>query len=166
MSTIFKRRSIRNYTNRVVPEKLIEKILRAGMAAPSAGNQQPWHFIVIDERKILDSIPDFHPSSKMLKEVNHAIVVCGELAREKAEGYWIQDCSAATQNMLLMATELELGSVWLGVHPIKERVEGVKNLLKIPDGVMPLCIIAIGYPDESKEPVDRFDSSRIHNNSW
>ena len=166
MSIIFKRRSIRKYTDKVMPEEIIEKLLRAGMAAPSAGNKQPWHFIVINDRNVLDEIPKFHPSSQMLKEVNHAIVVCGDLALEKANGYWIQDCSAATQNMLLMATELGLGSVWLGVHPIEERVNGVRKLLGIPDGIMPLSVVAIGYPNEVKSPVDRFDTTRIHHNRW
>jgi nitroreductase len=166
MSVIFKRRSIRKYKDKVLPEEVIEKLLRAGMAAPSAGNAQPWHFIVIDDKNLLDEIPNFHPSSKMLKEVSHAIVVCGDLSLEKARGYWIQDCSAATQNILLMATELGLGSVWLGVHPIEERVNGVRKLLQIPEGIIPLSIIAVGYADESKEPVDRYNVERIHNNKW
>jgi nitroreductase len=166
MSVIFKRRSIRKYTDKVVPKELIEKILRAGMAAPSAGNRQPWHFIVISDKNIINEIPEFHPSAMMLKEVNHAIVVCGDLALERAKGYWIQDCSAATQNMLLMATELGLGSVWLGVHPIEERVKGIKELLEIPEGIMPLCVIAIGYPNETKSPIDRYNTTRIHNNKW
>ena len=97
------------------------------MAAPSAGNQQPWHFIVIDDREILSEIPKFHPYSKMLNEASCAIVVCGDVTLQRFEGYWVQDCSAATQNMLLMATELGLGSVWLGAYPREERVEALKK---------------------------------------
>lgn len=166
MNAIFERRSIRKYTDRKVTEDLIEKILRAGMAAPSAGNQQPWHFIVIDDRNILDEIPKFHPNSKMLMEASCAIVVCGDLKQQKYEGYWIQDCSASMENMLLMAQELGLGAVWLGVYPVEERVKGVVNLMGLPENVMPLSIMSIGYPAEKKEPADRFDPSRIHRNRW
>lgn len=166
MSVIFKRRSIREYTDKIVPDELIEKVIRAGMAAPSAGNQQPWHFIVIDDRETLNEIPKFHPHSNMLKKASHAIVVCGDLPRQRYEGYWVQDCSAATQNMLLMATELGLGAVWLGVYPVDDRVKALKDLLDIPEEVIPLCIVSIGYPAENKGPAERFDASRIHKNKW
>ncbi len=166
MSAIFERRSIRKYTDKEVSEELIEKILRAGMAAPSAGNQQPWHFIVIDDRDVLIEIPKFHPNSRMLMEASRAIVVCGDLKLQKYEGYWIQDCSAAMENMLLMVQELGLGAVWLGVYPVEERVKGVVKLLNLPENIMPLSIISIGYPDEKRDPVDRYNPSRIHRNRW
>ncbi len=166
MHAIFKRRSIRRYTNKIVSDELLEQILKAGMAAPSAGNQQPWHFVVIDDREILNEIPKVHPYSNMLKEASHAIVVCGDTSRQRYEGFWVQDCSAATQNMLLMATELGLGSVWLGVYPNKERVNAIKELLNMPENVIPLCIVSVGYPAETKEPADRFDAARIHRNRW
>ena len=166
MNAIFKRRSIRKYTKEQVSDELIESLLRAGMAAPSARNRQPWHFVVIDARKILDEIPKFHTYSHMLKEASHAIVVCGDVSPQGSEDYWVQDCSAATQNILLMATELRLGSVWLGVYPNKDRVRGLKDLLSLPEHIMPLCIISIGYPAETKEPIDRFDAAKIHKNRW
>jgi nitroreductase len=166
MQAIFNRRSIRKYTDKVVSEDLIEKILRAGMAAPSAGNEQPWHFIVIDDKDVLNEIPKFHPYSQMLKQASHAIVVCGDRSLQKYEGYWVQDCSAAMQNMLLMAQDLGLGAVWLGVYPVQERVSGLKKLLSLPEGVTPLSIMSLGYPAEAKEPEDRFNSSRIHKNGW
>jgi len=166
MSIIFRRRSIRKYKNEIIPDEIIEKLLRAGFAAPSARNAQPWHFIVINDRNILDEIPKFHPYSKMLSEASHAIVVCGDLSSEKVRDFWVQDCSAATQNILLMATELGLGSVWLGLYPDEARVNALKKLLQIPDEVTPLSIIAIGYPDESKEPIDRFNVEKVHYNKW
>ncbi len=166
MDAIFKRRSIRKYTDQPVSEEQIEKVIRAGMAAPSAGNQQPWHFIVIDDRNILLDITRFHPYSQMLKEAGCAIVVCGDTSLERHKGYWVQDCSAATQNMLLAACELGLGSVWLGVYPREDRVEALQKLLGIPENVIPLCIVSLGYPAEQKEPVDRFNPSRIHRNKW
>jgi nitroreductase len=166
MEAIFNRRSIRKYTEQEVSEEQIEKILRAGMAAPSAGNAQPWQFVIIDDMSVLKDITEFHPYSKMLLQVKHAIVICGDLSREKFEGYWVQDCSAATQNMLLMAEELGLGSVWLGVYPMEDRVTALKKLLNIPERVIPLAIIPIGYPAEVKEPNNRFDETRIHRNRW
>lgn len=166
MQAIFERRSIRKYTDKPVPKDLIEQIVRAGMAAPSAGNEQPWHFIIIEDKTILDNITKVHPYSQMLKEVNHAIVVCGDLALQKYEGFWVQDCSAATQNMLIMARDLGLGSVWVGVYPLEDRVRAIKELLHLPESVIPLCILPLGYPGEEKGPVDRFNASRLHWNQW
>mgnify|MGYP001283425713 CR=1 FL=1 len=166
MNAIFTRRSIRKYTGEEVAWEKIEQILRAGMAAPSAGNEQPWHFVVLDDRNVLDEIPKFHPYSQMLKEARCAIVVCADLSLQRYEGYWVQDCSAAAQNMLLMAEELGLGSVWLGVYPVEDRVKALKKLLGLPENVIPLCILPIGYPAERKEPANRFQPSRIHKNRW
>ncbi len=166
MNAIFTRRSIRKYTGEEVAWEKIEQILRAGMAAPSAGNEQPWHFVVLDDRNVLDEIPKFHPYSQMLKEARCAIVVCADLSLQRYEGYWVQDCSAAAQNMLLMAEELGLGSVWLGVYPVEDRVKALKKLLGLPENVVPLCILPIGYPAERKEPANRFQPSRIHKNRW
>lgn len=166
MNAIFKRRSIRKYTHKVVPEEHIEQMIKAAMAAPSAGNQQPWHFVVIDDRQTLNEIPKFHPYSNMLKEASHAIVVCGDVSNLRFDGYWVQDCSAATQNLLLMATELGIGTVWLGVYPDEDRVKRVKELLELPENIIPLCIVSIGYPAEAKGPSNRFDASRIHRNKW
>jgi len=166
MDSIFNRRSIRKYTEEEVSGELIEQILRAGMAAPSANNKQPWHFIVIDDRDVLNDITKVHPYSQMLKEASHAIVVCGDESLEKHEGYWVQDCSASMENMLLMAQDIGLGSVWLGVYPREERIKTLKELLGMPEGITPLSIMAIGYPAETKEPIDRFKPSRIHRNRW
>jgi nitroreductase len=166
MNAIFTRRSIRKYTDAPVSEELLEKILKAGMAAPSAGNEQPWHFIILNDKKLLTEIPKFHPYSHMLNHANQAIVVCADLSVIRYEGYWIQDCSAATQNILLMAEDLGLGAVWLGVYPTEDRVKSMKELLGLPENIIPFSIVAIGYPDETKEPVERFDPSRIHRNQW
>jgi nitroreductase len=166
MNSIFERRSIRKYTNQEISDETIEKLLRAAMAAPSAGNEQPWHFIVIRDRETLNAIPKFHPYSQMLKEAPAAIIVCGDSSLEKFQGYWVQDCSAATQNILLEAQEMGLGSVWLGVYPMEERVNGLKSLLKLPAYVTPLCILPIGYPAESREPADRYDPIRVHADQW
>jgi len=160
------RRSIRQYTDQSVAEDVVEAVLRAAMAAPSAGNEQPWHFVVIDDRKTLDAIPDYHPYSAMLKQAPLAICVCGDLRLEKYEGYWVQDCSAATQNLLLAVHAKGFGAVWLGLYPIEERVIKTRELLGLPQQVIPLGVIAIGHPAEDKGPADRYDAARVHRNRW
>ena len=166
MEAILGRRSIRKYTDKPVSENLLRELLTAAMAAPSAGNQQPWQFIVIDERRILDAITEFHPYAGALKQAPVAIAVCGDIARQKWEGFWVQDCSAAIENLLVAAHAKGLGTVWLGVHPVGDRSSGLRKLLKLPETIIPLAVIALGYPAEHKEPVNRYDSSRIHRNEW
>lgn len=166
MKEIFERRSIRKYTDKKMPPEVLEKLLRAAMAAPTANNQQDWEFLVIDDRKLLDSVPDFHPYSQMLKQAPAAIAVCADTNQEYNAGYWVQDCAAATQNILLEAQHLGLGACWLGIYPRQQRVDGLKKLLQLPENIMPLSLIAVGYPAEEKSPVDRFDKSKIHINKW
>jgi len=166
MEGILTRRSIRKFTNKPVSKEDINDLLKAAMQAPSAGNNQPWYFVVIDDRKILDKIPEFHPYSKMLKEAPVAILVCAKVTTEKYCDYWVQDCSAATQNLLLVAHAKGLGAVWLGVYPIQERVVGITDLLGLPSDVVPLSLTAIGYPSEKKEPVDRYNEEKVKYNKW
>ena len=121
----------------------IQKLLRAAMSAPSAGNEQPWQFVVITERALLDEIPALHPYSSMLKEAQLAILVCGDENLESHKGFWAQDCSAATENLLIAAHSLGLGAVWLGIYPRKERVNGLRGLLGIPKHVIPFALISL-----------------------
>ncbi|MBS7627126.1 nitroreductase family protein [Candidatus Bathyarchaeota archaeon] len=166
MEAIISRRSIRKYTDQPIPDDKVEMLLKAAMSAPSAGNQQPWHFIVINERKILDEIPKFHSYAQMLHEAPLAILVCGDLKLEKHKGFWTQDCSAATENILIAANANGLGAVWLGIYPREERIRGLKNLLGLPEHIIPFSLIPIGYPAEHKPPAERYDESRIHYNHW
>ena len=166
MDSIRNRRSIRKYTSQPVPQDLVSKLLEAAMAAPSAGNEQPWEFVSITDRDVLRAITKVHPYSQMLKEAALAIVVCGNLEREKYPGFWVEDCSAATENILLEAEDCGLGGVWLGVYPHDDRVKGISELLGLPASVIPLSLVAVGYPAEKKPPSDRFDASRIHVNRW
>lgn len=166
MDAIYKRRSIRKYKDAPVSQNLIEQIIKAGMNAPSAGNEQPWQFLVVDDREILDQIPEFHPHSKMLYEAPAAIVVCADVSNVKYPEYWPQDCSAATQNILLTIADLDLGGVWLGVYPREDRVKKLQALFGMPDHIIPFSIIALGYPAEQKPPKDIFESHRIRYNSW
>lgn len=165
MNSIFKRRSIRKYTDQNISDEVIEQVLRAAMAAPSAVNEQPWHFVVLKDKSILTEITKFHPYSRMLLEAGCAIVVCGDTSLAKTDK-WSQDCAASTQNILIMATELGLGSVWLGIYPDEVRVEPLKKLLNLPEGVFPFSIVSLGYPAETREPINRYDADRVHFNKW
>lgn len=166
MEAILTRRSIRKYTKQEVPDSIIREVLEAAMCAPSAGNQQPWHFVVIRDRRILDEIPKVHPHSQMVKEAPVAILVCGDLSLEKRKGFWVQDCSAATENLLLAAHAKGLGAVWLGVYPREDRVDGIRKLLDIPEHVIPFSLVPIGYPAEKSFKVNRYDASRVHYDRW
>jgi len=166
IEAIFTRRSIRAYTDRPVGEDLIELLLRAAMAAPSAGNQQPWQFVVVDDRATLDAIPAYHPYSAMLRQAPVAVVVCGDGGKEGLGAYWPQDCSAATENLLLAAHARGLGAVWLGVYPEADRIARTRELLGLPEAITPFCIVAIGYPAERPGPADRYDPARVHRNRW
>jgi nitroreductase len=166
METINRRRSIRKYTAEPVSPEDIEAILRAAMKAPSARNQQPWHFIVIDERPLLDRIAADYPNAAMLSGAPVAILVCAGLSLVKSEGYWIQDCAAATQNMLLEITDRGLGGVWLGIYPREERVQGLRKLLDIPESVVPFSLVGLGHPDEHRATKDDYRPDRIHRNKW
>ncbi len=166
MDAILARRSIRKYTGQAVPDDVIKKLLKAAMSAPSAYNEQPWHFIVIKNRQILDEIPRFHPYSQMLKEAPLAILVCGDKNLEKSEGFWVQDCAAATENILIAAQAQGLGAVWLGVYPREALVAGMRKLCGIPEHVTPFSLVSVGYPAEHKPPSNRYDEARVHHDRW
>ena len=163
---IMTRRSIRAYSSESVSEESVKDLLAAAMAAPSANNQQPWQFIVITERTLLDDLATVLPYGQMLNLAPVAIIVCGDMAHEKSKGYWVQDCSASTQNILLAAHARGLGAVWVGVYPRTEQVRDVSRKLHLPETVIPFCAIALGHPAETKPPSKRFDPSRIHHNGW
>ena len=164
LEVIFTRRSIRRYTSEPVAADDIKTMLEAGMNAPSANNRQPWSFIVVDERAKLNAVMEVHPYSRMLAEAPLAIIVCGDTAI--SDRYWQQDCAAATENILLAARALGLGSVWMGVYPNEQRTSGVAALFGVPDPIKPLCIIAVGHPAEQKGRVERYTEGRVHKNGW
>lgn len=164
IKTIFTRRSIRKYSPKPVSEENIKTILEAAMAAPSSSNRKPWHFIVVTDRVILDKLAKVHPYGKMLFDAPLCIAVCGD--NTISPGSWVQDCSAATENLLLAVTALGLGAVWLGVYPRESRVGPISKVLKIPDHVIPLNLVSIGHPGEEKEPRTQYDEERVHNEHW
>ena len=166
LETILTRHSIRKYTPTPVPDSLVTEILQAAMSAPSAGNQQPWQFVVVADRLLREEIPTFHPYAQMVREAPVAILVCGDLHLETYPGHWVQDCSAATQNILLAAHAKGLGAVWVGVYPKEERVARFQELLGLPAQVIPLALVPLGSPAEHFLPANRFNASRVHRARW
>jgi nitroreductase len=166
LKAIFTRRSIRKYSGNLLTDEQLEVLLRAAMQAPSARNKQPWHFIVIKEKELLKKISEAHPYGKMLQDAGAAIIICGDRTIEETDSYLLQNCSAATQNLLLAAHDLGLGAVWLGLHPREDRITSLKAILKFPDHILPVSMISLGPPDETKEDQDRFLVDRIHIDKW
>jgi nitroreductase len=163
IQTIFSRRSIRKYIGDPVSEDDIKTLLEAAMAAPSASNIKPWHFVVVTQRETLDALADAHPYGKMLAQATLCIAVCGD---PTISDYWEQDCSAATENLLLAVAALGLGAVWLGVHPRDDRIDFTRRILGIPETIVPLNLISIGHAAEEKEPRTQYDEARVHRGQW
>lgn len=168
LENIHNRKSVRQYTDEPVSEEHIEILLKAAMAAPSAVNFQPWRFVVVTERAELDAMAEVLPFARMLKQAPLAIVVCGEtLWFEGRENiFWQQDCSAATQNLLLAAEALGLGAVWTGVYPDPQRSAQLSEYLNLPPTVQPLCAIPIGHPAGDDKPKDKWKPENIHYGKW
>jgi nitroreductase len=163
---ILSRRSIRKYKSKKVEHFKIMQILKCAQYAPSAVNKQPWHFILIDDRKIFDRIMEIHPNSRMLSTASHAILVCGDEHLQHDDGYWIADCGAATQNILLAAHSLGIGSCWIGLYPRKQRMQAVSELMELPSHVQPFALVSLGYPEEAKSIPERFRVEKVFLNSW
>ena len=168
LDNLMTRTSVRVYTDQPVAAETVEQLLRAGMAAPTAVNKQPWAFVVLQGREQLDRLAEVQ-AGRILSGAQLAIVVCGDM--EKAlEGtgrdYWIQDTSAATENILLAAHALGLGAVWTGVYPNPERTAAVSEALGLPEQIIPLCVIAAGYPAETPEPKDKWKPENVRYEHW
>lgn len=168
ITAILTRRSIRAYTPHPVPEDMIKLLLAAAMSAPSAFNERSTEFVVINDPKILDGIYRLNPNSAQVKRATVAILVCGNQDREKfkGKGYWQLDGAVAAENILIAAHALGLGAVWTAIYPYPERIPAVQKLLHLPEQLVPLTIIPIGYPAERKPPENRYDASRVRYNRW
>lgn len=164
--TLFTRRSIRKYTNQVIDEPTIKKLLSAGMIAPTAGNTQRWQFLVLTDRAALDSVADVHPYAGMIREAPLAILVCGDSSPHKYAGFGPQEGGAAIQNIMLAARALNIGSVWCGVHPVQEREESIRQLFKLPPHIVPIGLVVLGYPAQPFTQQDRYDEAKVHYNVW
>lgn len=164
---IISRRSIRKFKSDPISENILTEIIKTAMFAPSARNTQCWEFLIIDDRKLLDELAVIHPYAKMLKYAPVAVLVCGNKQLEDNESYIAQNCSAATQNLMLAAHAHSIGSVWLGVFPRTDRMEPIKQFLKVPEHIIPISLVGLGYSDEVKVLPERFFKEKIHRNtSW
>jgi nitroreductase len=168
LNFIFSRRSVRKYQDRQVPQEMLEDLLQAAMAAPSAVVKDPWHFLVIRDRDSLNRLAEVLPNAPMLRQAPAAIVVCGDIERahDRQESFMLQDLSAAVENVLLAANVLGLGACWLGVHPRKERMDGIRRLFNLPDQIIPVAGIAVGWPAEQTEMRTRYNAGRVHHEKW
>lgn len=169
ITTIFNRKSVRSFTAVQPSKEEIELLIRAGMSAPSADNKQPWEFLVVTDRKKIDFLGNKIPYARMLTKATVAIVVCGNLNRTYSgwrKEFWIQDCSAASQNILLAAESMYLAAVWVTVTPSSERIDLVKKTFRLPETIVPLNILALGYPDGVEARKNKYDSSKIHWDDW
>lgn len=163
IDTIYERRSIRRYLNKQVDKELIITLLKAATAAPTAVNCQPWEFIVVEEEEKLAAIKKELTYARYNAPV--AIIVCGNMKltlKGADHDMWIQDCSAATENILIAATSLGLGTVWIGIYPVENRIRLLKRVFNIPEHVIPLSIVYVGYPAENLEPRARYDEKRVY----
>lgn len=166
IEAILTRRSIRKYKSKEITRDQVNEIVKAAMYAPSAFNNQPWEFIAVDKREVIDEIFKIIPHAEMLKQAAAAILVCGNKDLEGNIDLIVLDCSAATQNALLAVHDLGLGAVWISAFPVEEAMSGLKKLFNFPDNIIPVAVLSIGYPDETVTTEDRFKPEKIHYNSW
>ncbi len=169
LTVIHNRKSVRSYTGKAVNKEMLKTLMKAGMAAPTAMNKQPWAFVAVTDRKQLNTLADSLPYAKMLYKAGAAIVVCGDLNKAlpgEYQAFWVQDCSAATENILLAVEALGLGAVWTGVYPEMKKITTVKDILGVPHNVIPLNVIAIGYPSGKEKPKNKYKTENTHWNKW
>ena len=168
LNNIFNRKSVREFTDEKVSHDDLETIIKAAMSAPSALNLQPWEFIVFDEEETLEFMTDLHEYSGMFKSATAGILVCGNMEKtiRDYEELWIQDCSASTQNILLAIEALNLGGVWLGIYPIKERCQKLTDYFGLPENIIPFSVIALGHYSKNVESKDKYDPKKVHWNRW
>ena len=166
IDTIYDRRSVRKYLDKPVNPDLVDEILRAGMYAPSGVNKQPWHFVVFNEKEKIAELKNLHPYASALATAPVCIMVCGDTDLEMAPGFYITDCSAATENMLLAAKALGLDTCWMGIYPWEELTETFAKTYNLPKNVKPFCLVSLGYGDAAQERPSRYDSTKIHYNKW
>lgn len=162
-NNIFSRKSVRHYTDEEVSRETLEQLVKAGMAAPSGKNTQPWSFVIVSDRQILDKMADGLPYAKMLKDAKHAIIVCGD---EEKSSYWYLDCSAASQNILLAIEAMGLGGVWTAAYPYEDRIKVVREAIELPANIIPLNVIPVGHPKNMEKPKDKWDATKVHWNKY
>lgn len=166
LKAIFTRRSVRTFTDKKIRSDDLLYLIKAGMQAPSARNFQPWHFVLVNKGENLNKIPRLHPHAEMAKQAQAGILVCGDTEIEPSVEYNALNCSAATQNILLAAHDMDLGAVWIGIYPREPRIKAMKELFQLPETIVPISIVLLGYPAVKSTPANRFKEERIHYESW
>jgi nitroreductase len=166
LTAIHTRRSVRAFTPDPVSEEDIRTLLEAAMTAPSAVNAQPWAFLVITDPALLAQIPSVNPYARMAADAPLSILVCGDTAAEKYPGFWVQDCSAATQNLMLAARAIGLGSVWTGIHPVEDRIAKARVIFRLPENLNPLSLVVVGHPGKEQKRENRFAPEKVRRNLW
>lgn len=166
INAILSRRSIRSYTNKNISKQDMDLILKSAMYAPTARNLQYWRFLVIQDKTNMAKLENIQPYNTLLNSANAAIIVCSEMENEVAQKYFMQDCGASIQNIMLAATSLGIGSITLGLHSNADQVAAIKEQFNMPQNIMPVGIVALGYPNEEKPDPGRFDESKIHYEKW
>ncbi len=162
MNEIYTRRSTRNFTGAKISKEDLIEIVKSGMNAPSGKNRQAWQFVIFDDAELIDQMVAFAPNWKPLEGAGQGIIVCGDLTINDDPFYNFVDCSAATQNILLKAEEMQYGTCWLGIAPSLEKAEQVRKLFNMPASFLPVNLIAIGMKNEKKESNNRYLSERVH----
>ena len=169
MKEILERTSVRSFSDKLIDKLIVEKLLKSAMAAPSAMNSQPWEFIVIDKREILNDLATKLPYASMAKQAPLGIIVVGNMKRALSginQDYWIQDCAAATENMLIAVEELGLGAVWTGICPGKDKMKVISDKFSLPEHIKPFNLVLIGYPASKPRIKDKYKEEYIHINNW
>ena len=159
-----KKKSVRKYSDKKVEQEKIDIILKCAMAAPSAMNKQPWELVIVNDKEILEQVASIVPNASYCRTCQLAMIVCGN--RSISEKFWLQDCCAVTENILLAVESLKLGAVWCAVFPDDNKVQQIQKLFKLPEDVIPLNVIPIGYPLSKENPKDKYSSKKIHLNKW
>lgn len=166
LKAILERRSARAFLDRKVEPELVEKLLEAAARAPSSEGAEPWHFVVVDDRAALDRIGRLVPTAEMALKAPMGIAVCADPTADRATDFWVQDCAAATENILLAAHALRLGAVWTGIHPARDRVLRFRQVLELPTEIVPVSFILVGYASRRVEPREASLDGRVHRNVW
>lgn len=164
IENILNRKSVRQYSDKKVEQEKIDTILKCAMAAPSGMNKQPWEILVVTDKEKLEKIAEIAPNASYAKNSQVTIIVCGDIT--VSEKLWEQDCCAVTENILLAVEALDLGAVWCMAYPSEERVAGIRGLFNLPENIVPLNIIPIGYPLTQEQPKQKYNADKVHVNNW
>jgi nitroreductase len=166
MDAVATRLHVRRYTNQTVGKESIRALLHAAMAAHSEGDERPWHFAVVEDLAARERMAEIHPAVHIVVQAPVVILVCGDQTLQKHPGFWVQDCAAATQSILIKAQAMGLGAMWFGVYPVEGRVQNVRTILGLPPNVIPFSLTTVGYPAEHNGLKCQYDASRVHFDRW